>query len=127
MVAAALSAATTALTIAATDPAAAIGRPRLDHAARARYELLRPQVRSAWPLPSPGMPRTGAASSAWHSWRQSLAAYRDALSDAARASCASSLIHMSTNRLLGNLSDERLARALAGDIIARITRPEALP
>ena len=127
MVAAALSAATTALTIAAADPAAAIGRPRLDHAARARYELLRPLVRSAWPLPSPGMPMTGAAIPAWNSWRQSLAAYRDALSDAARASCASSLIHMSTNRLLGNLSDERLARALAGDIIARITRPEALP
>jgi lantibiotic biosynthesis protein len=123
-VAAALSAVSTALTIAAADPAAAIGRPCLDRAARTRYELLRPQARSAWPLPSLGMPIIGAADSAWHSWLKSLAAYRDALNDARRASCASSLIHMSANRLLGSLSDERLARALARDIIARIPRPE---
>lgn len=125
MIAAAHSAATTALTVAAAKPSEAIGRPRLDRAARARYDLLRPQVRAAWPALSTGTPVTAVAGPAWCAWRDSLTVYRDSLSDAQRASCASSLIHMSANRLLGILADEAVARALAADLIGHITRPEA--
>jgi thiopeptide-type bacteriocin biosynthesis protein len=122
IIAAAHSAAMTALTVTAAGPAEAIGRPRLDRAARTRYDLLRPQSRAAWPA---GTPATAAARPAWHAWHESLTAYRDSLEHARRAPCASSLIHMSANRLLGNLADEAIARALAADLIARITRPEA--
>jgi hypothetical protein len=66
------------------------------------------------------MPMMAAARPAWHAWQACLVTYREALSDdAQRARCASSLIHMSANRLLGNLGDEKVARALAADIIAR--------
>jgi lantibiotic biosynthesis protein len=125
MIAAAHCAATTALTVAVASPAAAIGRPHLDRAARTRYELLRPRARAGWLPHSPGTPMTAVPRPAWDAWRESLAAYRDILGDDQRASCASSLIHMSTNRLLGTLDGEAIARALAADIIARTMHPQA--
>jgi alkanesulfonate monooxygenase SsuD/methylene tetrahydromethanopterin reductase-like flavin-dependent oxidoreductase (luciferase family) len=125
-VAAALSAATTVIALTAGGSAEAIGRPRLDRAARTRYGLLRPQARAAWPPPATGVPVTAVTGSAWTAWRESLTAYRDALDESRRASCASSLIHMSANRLLGTLADERIARALAADVLVRTTPLEAL-
>jgi thiopeptide-type bacteriocin biosynthesis protein len=123
MIAAAHCAATTALAVATTDPSAAIGRPRLDRAARHRYDLLRPQARAAWPAFPGDTPVTATAGPAWHAWRESLTGYRDRLGDARRASCASSLIHMSANRLLGNPADETIARALAADLLGRSAHP----
>jgi lantibiotic biosynthesis protein len=123
MIAAAHFAATTALAVATADPSEAIGRPRLDRSARHRSDLLRPQARAAWPAFPADTPVTAAAGPAWHAWRESLTAYRDRLGDARRASCASSLIHMTANRLLGNLADETIARALAADLLARAAHP----
>jgi thiopeptide-type bacteriocin biosynthesis protein len=120
VIAATLAATTTAFTVAPARPAESIGRPRLDRAARTRYDLLRSQARAAWPPFAPEMPIMAAARPAWHAWQACLVTYREALSDETqRARCASSLIHMSANRLLGNLSEEMVARALAADIIAR--------
>lgn len=120
IIAAALAAATTVLTVAPARPAETIGRPRLDRAARTRYDLLRSQARAAWPPFAPDMPMMAAAHPAWRAWQTCLVTYREALGDdAQRARCASSLIHMSANRLLGNPGDEKVARALAADIIAR--------
>jgi thiopeptide-type bacteriocin biosynthesis protein len=124
MIAAACSAAATALTVATAAPHEAIGRSRLDRATRTRYELLRPRARTAWSSLPQGTPVMAAARPAWDAWRESLAAYREALRDGQPASCASSLIHMSANRLLGTLDGEAVARALAADIIAR-THPKA--
>ncbi len=45
--------------------------------------------------------------------------YRDLLPSPRRIDCASSLIHMHANRLLGDNHQERIARALAADLIAR--------
>ncbi|MGH3277517.1 MAG: lantibiotic dehydratase [Trebonia sp.] len=125
IIAAAHSAATIALTVSATSPTKAIGRSRLDRAARVRYEMLRPQARAAWPALAAGTPVVASAAPAWRAWRASLAAYRESLDDAPRASCAFSLTHMSANRLLGDLADEAVARALAADLIARSARPRA--
>lgn len=124
MVMAAHSAATTALTVAA-DPFAAIGRHRLDRTTRASYERLRPRARHAWSANPTGIPIMAAADSDWWAWRDTLTAYHERLDDARRADCASSLIHMSANRLLGSLSDEAVIRALATDLIARTTHAEA--
>lgn len=125
MIAAACAAATTALTIATAAPHEAIGRSTLDRAARARYELLRPRARAAWSSNPQGTLVMAAARPAWDAWRESLAAYRDVLGDGQHASCASSLIHMSANRLLGTRDGETVARALAADIIGRTTLPKA--
>jgi hypothetical protein len=66
------------------------------------------------------MPLMAAAEPAWHDWQARLVTYREVLGDGAQqARCASSLIHMSANRVLGNLADEKVARALAADIVAR--------
>ena len=120
VIAAALAAATTALTVVPGAPAEALGRPRLDRAARTRYDLLRSRARAAWPPFRPGLPVMAAAQPAWHDWQACLVTYRNALSDEPlRARCAGSLIHMSANRLLGNPTDEQVARALAADIVAR--------
>jgi len=123
MIAAAHCAATTALAVATADPHEAIGRLRLNRAARHRYDLLRPQARAAWPAFPADTPVTTAAGPAWHAWRESLTGYRDRLGDDRRASCASSVIHMSANRLLGNLADETIARALAADLLGRAAHP----
>jgi thiopeptide-type bacteriocin biosynthesis protein len=119
MIAASHCAAVTALSVATADPSEAIGRPRMDRAARRRYDLLRSLARAAWPAFPADAPVTAAAGPAWHAWRESLTAYRDRLGDARRGACASSLVHMSANRLLGNLADETIARALAADLLGR--------
>jgi lantibiotic biosynthesis protein len=57
------------------------------------------------------------ADPAWAERDAALAAYRAVLPERMRASCASSVIHMHVNRLLGQADLEPLVRALAGDLL----------
>ncbi len=116
LVIAALSAATIARSVANGDPAALRGH-HLDRAARNRVATLRPQVRltrstdGTSPIPL-------LADPTWSTRRDALTSYRDSLKPAQRPSCASALIHMHANRLLGSTDTERMARALAADLLA---------
>lgn len=119
--AAAMSAAAIATAIADGDPAA-LDRHHLDRVARRRFETVRPQVRAAGrphdaaTLPD-GMP--DAAAKAWAARHTTLTAYRAVLKPAQRATCAAALTHMHANRLLGDAVAERIATALAADLLAR--------
>ena len=115
MVIAALSAATIARTVADEDRAALAGH-HLDRSARRRLAELRPRTRAAARNETTGL-LTPPADTAWTARDAALAAYRNALHPAHRASCASSLIHMHINRLLGGTPLEPLARALAADLL----------
>ncbi|MGH3931303.1 MAG: thiopeptide-type bacteriocin biosynthesis protein [Pseudonocardiaceae bacterium] len=115
LVVAALSAATIARAIADGDLAVLDGR-NVDRAARRRMSALRPLVRTAAETGSTVIPPLRPA---WVDRDSALVDYRDRLHDSRRADCASSLIHMHANRLLGDLDSERLARALAADLLAR--------
>jgi thiopeptide-type bacteriocin biosynthesis protein len=57
----------------------------------------------------------------WEARTATLKAYRDLLPASRWVDCASSLIHMHANRILGDNHQERIARALAVDLIARRT------
>jgi thiopeptide-type bacteriocin biosynthesis protein len=113
LVAVATSAAAIARTVAHGDPAA-LTPYRLERADRRTCARLRPVARAAddAAVPHPDL---------WHARHKTLAAYGDILPVSRRAGCASSLIHMHANRLLGDNHAERLARALAKDLIARKT------
>ncbi|MGH3829066.1 MAG: thiopeptide-type bacteriocin biosynthesis protein [Pseudonocardiaceae bacterium] len=115
LLAAALSAATIARSVADGSRAALDGR-HVDRAARRRLTELRPLARIAAETDSAIIPTTHPA---WVARQAALAAYRDNLPTSRHSDCASSLIHMHANRLLGDLEPERMARALAADIIAR--------
>jgi thiopeptide-type bacteriocin biosynthesis protein len=117
-VAAAISGAAIAGCLADGDPAALDGR-HLDRAARRRFAALRPRTReccadrpgvTALPLP---------VDAAWAERYEALLAYQAAVKPTLRTACASAMIHMHANRLIGDRSTERLARALAADILAR--------
>jgi lantibiotic biosynthesis protein len=118
LVIAALSAADIARTVAAGDSAALHDR-RLDRATRQRLVPLRPQVRAADREPDTPWPILGPADPAWLARENALIAYRDTLKHWQRTACASAVIHMHANRLLGGTPTEPLARALAADLIAR--------
>ncbi|MGH3275738.1 MAG: lantibiotic dehydratase [Streptosporangiaceae bacterium] len=115
LVTAALSAAAIARTVVGGDLAALAGR-NVDRAARRRVCALRPLARTA---AETGSAVTPAARPEWAGRDSALADYRDTLPGARRADCASSLIHMHANRLLGDRDSERVARALAADLLAR--------
>lgn len=115
LVVAALSAAAIARAVADCDLAVLDGR-NVDRAARRRMSELRPLVRTAAETGSTVIPSIRPA---WVDRDAALVDYRDRLRDSRRADCASSLIHMHANRLLGDRDSERLARALAADILAR--------
>lgn len=115
LVVAALSAATIARSVADGDLAVLDGR-NVDRAARRRISELRPPVRTAAEAGSTVIPSIRPA---WVERNSALVDYRDRLRDSRRADCASSLIHMHANRLLDDLNSERIARALAADILAR--------
>jgi thiopeptide-type bacteriocin biosynthesis protein len=115
LVSAALSAAAIARVVANGDRVALDGR-HIDRAARRRSTDLRPLVRLATETDS-GI--IAATHPAWIGLQSALADYRDNLPAVRRPDCASSLIHMHANRLLGDLDTERIARALAADILAR--------
>jgi thiopeptide-type bacteriocin biosynthesis protein len=125
LVTAALSAAAIGCTLADGDPVS-LGRHHLDRDARRRLESVRPAARASG-LPSSaatvpdGVP--GAASAAWEARQRALMAYRDVLEPEQRAACASSLVHMHANRLLGDPAAERIAIALAADVLARTASP----
>ncbi|MFB7675854.1 lantibiotic dehydratase C-terminal domain-containing protein [Kitasatospora purpeofusca] len=92
-------------------PAAA--RPRPTPAAlRRRRETLRPQCRAA------AVPAD--LTDLWSTLLDTLTAYRPLLTDDVAPLCASDLIHMHCNRLLGTDRDhEHLARSLATDLLRR--------
>jgi thiopeptide-type bacteriocin biosynthesis protein len=115
IVIAALSAATIARTVADGDRAALVGH-HLDRGARCRLVELRPRTRAAARNQVSGL-LTPPADKAWTARDAALAAYRNTLHPARRASCASSLIHLHANRLLGGTPLEPLARALAADLL----------
>jgi thiopeptide-type bacteriocin biosynthesis protein len=112
LTAAALTAATIARIVAPNDLSTLHGR-HVDRATRQRLSRLRPHVRAAGSRP-PNLPREP-----WVGLLDTLAAYRDILAPARRASCASSLIHMHANRVLTTADDEPLMRALAADLLSR--------
>nr|MDT0665714.1 hypothetical protein [Micromonospora sp. DSM 115978] len=58
---------------------------------------------------------------AWDGHLHALRAYHDRLPTERRADCASSVIHMHANRLLGDTAQERIARVLATTLLARET------
>ncbi len=121
MVAAAMSAAAIAIAVADGGPSA-LGRHRLDRAARQRLEKVRPQLRAVgasrdFATPPRGIPVDAAGS--WAARHATLTAYRAALKPAQSAACAAALAHMHANRLLGDAVAERIATAMAADLLAR--------
>jgi thiopeptide-type bacteriocin biosynthesis protein len=105
LIAAATAAAAIARTVAGGDMAALDGR-RLDRAAHQRMAAARQDVRA---IAEGVVPYADPALTA--AWLESLAAYRAAVPPPYRARCASSLIHMHQNRLLGDNTIEPLIRA----------------
>jgi thiopeptide-type bacteriocin biosynthesis protein len=112
LLAAALTAATIARTVAASDRGALAGRS-VTRDVRPRLATLRPRARAAAPGPIPY-----ADTSAVTGLHDALVAYRDLLPPARRTACASVLIHMHAIRLLGDAVLEPIARALAADLLA---------
>lgn len=88
---------------------------RLDRADRRIQARIRPQCRALDDATPPHH-------SQWEAQAAALKIYRDLLPSRRRIDCASSLIHMHANRLLGDNHQERIARSLAADLIARDTR-----
>jgi thiopeptide-type bacteriocin biosynthesis protein len=121
LTAAAMSAAAISTAIADGDPAA-LDPHHLDRAARHRYQAVRPWVRAAvrsYDLATlPGDIPAGDAADAWAARHETLTAYRAALEPAQRAASAAALTHMHANRLLGDAVAERIATALAADLLA---------
>jgi hypothetical protein len=60
---------------------------------------------------------TPPVSALWNTREQALAAYRSMLDSADQIQCASSVIHLHVNRLLGDTVPEPLVRALAVDLL----------
>lgn len=116
LIIAALSAAAVARPMTDAYRAALDGR-HVERAARRHMLDLRPQVRAARGQVTVG-PDLGGIRSAWSARHGALVTYRELLDPARRADCASSLIHMHLNRLLGNMRSERMVRALAADLLA---------
>ncbi|KPM55452.1 hypothetical protein ACG83_08895 [Frankia sp. R43] len=117
LVMAALTAATVARALANGDRTA-LGRPRLDRAAHRRLADLRRLVNDAARDGTAALPPSHPA---WDVYLNALHAYHDRLPADRRADCASSVFHMHANRLLGDTAQERLARVLATNLLARET------
>jgi hypothetical protein len=113
-----------AVLAAITDPdqrlvMAALSGRHVDRAARRRLDALRPQVRSAGQADRGRSAFLPPDHPAWLDRQAAFATYRDTLEPAQGPSCASALIHLHANRLLGGTDTEPLARALAADLLAR--------
>jgi lantibiotic biosynthesis protein len=115
IVAAALSAATITQTLADGDRTALAGR-HVDRATRQTLTKLRPRTRAAAST-MPATLTTPPMSALWNTREQALAAYRSVLDPADQVRCASSVIHLHANRLLGDAAPEPLVRALAVDLL----------
>ena len=118
LIMAALSAAAISCAVADGAPDA-LARPDPGRAIHRRVCELRPQLRQA---ADAGSAILSPVRAGWDARHAALSDYRDALHDTQRPRCASSLIHMHANRLLGDGDSERLARALAADFLARQSR-----
>ncbi|MCD0448326.1 lantibiotic dehydratase [Actinocorallia sp. API 0066] len=114
IVIAALSAAAISRALSNGDPATVEGR-HVDRAARRHLTGLRPRTRAA----SGGLaePALEATRSEWVQRETALSTYRDVLPPPRARSCASSLIHMHVNRIIGATGAEPLVRALAADLL----------
>ncbi|MCD0449106.1 lantibiotic dehydratase [Actinocorallia sp. API 0066] len=121
VVAAALSAAAITTAIADGDPAA-LDRHHLDRTARRRFQSLRAAVRAAGRQHDGTMPPdtvwAGSATDLWTARHTALTAYRAAVRPTQRPTGAGALTHMHANRLLGDADAERIATALAADLLA---------
>jgi thiopeptide-type bacteriocin biosynthesis protein len=95
---------------------AALAGRHVDRAGHRRLAGLRPRTRTAASTSHAGLVMT-PADPVWAGRDAALAAYRAALPGQRRASCASSVIHMHVNRLLGQADLEPLVRALAADLL----------
>ena len=118
LIMAALSAAAISCAVADGAPEA-LARPDPGRVIHRRVCELRLQLRQAADADSAVLSPVRAG---WDARHAALSGYRDALHDTQRPHCASSLIHMHANRLLGDGDSERLARALAADFLARQLR-----
>jgi lantibiotic biosynthesis protein len=116
LVLAALSAVALARELADGDPDA-VGRPRLDRAARRQVNDLRAIASSG-----PAALLEDNAQQAWDHRGRAAAVYRSVLPAARRAECISSVIHMHANRMGLGHDEERVARALAAQLQGRATR-----
>lgn len=117
VIAAAMSAAAIADQVADRDPAALTGR-HLDRDTRQRFTAMRAHTRDLW-IRETTTSRSWPADGDWWTARsEALLAYQDAVKPTLRTACASSIIHMHANRLLGDHNAERLTRALAADLLA---------
>ncbi|WP_460701876.1 lantibiotic dehydratase [Myceligenerans halotolerans] len=116
LVTAALTAAAVGRSVATGNGLEAVGRHQLDRGARRQVHRLVKAAREQ--QQDHGRP-TGAAEPTWRAWSKSLETYRDLVPPARRADCASSLIHMHANRLLGSNDAERLARVVAAQLLAQ--------
>jgi lantibiotic biosynthesis protein len=118
----ALSAAAITVVLAGGDPAA-LPRHHLDRPARQQFEALRAKVRTVGrakdPAIFPGAILPQHAEDAWTARHTTLTAYRTKLQPAQCPACAGALAHMHANRLLGDATAERIAAALAADLLAR--------
>ncbi|MDQ1294990.1 MAG: lantibiotic biosynthesis protein [Actinomycetota bacterium] len=112
-------AATTAVTVARLlaggDPAA-LGRPHLDKTAHRRLAGLRQVVDET---ACDDACTFIALSATREKYVDALLAYHDRLPVDRRADCASSVIHMHSNRLLADTALERMVRVLATGVLAR--------
>ncbi len=113
---AALSAATITRTLANGDRKALAGH-HVDRDTRRKMADLRPLTRAAATLTPSGPATTPSTGQAWAAREQALTAYRSVLRPDQLISCASSLIHMHVNRMLGAAVPEPLIRALAVDLL----------
>ena len=105
----------------ADDALVALAGRRLDRDARRRLLDLRPTVRAARDRLATG-PDVDGIGPAWIARHDALTAYRSALDPALAPGCASSVIHMHVNRLLGDRRHESTVRALAADLLATLHR-----
>jgi thiopeptide-type bacteriocin biosynthesis protein len=111
---AALSAATIARSTGAGQ--AALAGRHVGRADRHRIDRLRPRTRAAAATCHAGLAMS-LANQEWAERDAALAAYHAALPAQRRVPCASSLVHMHVNRLLGQADLEPLVRALAADLL----------
>ena len=103
--------------VVATDQQRALHGRQLTADERRVRETLRPRLRTAAAEPEALIAAPLAAT--WHDRHKALAAYHAALPDSAQSSlCASDLVHMHANRLLGlDPAAERITRSLATDLL----------
>ncbi|MEU8827251.1 lantibiotic dehydratase [Streptomyces sp. NPDC048636] len=113
--AAAVTAAETARTLAPEQARSALNPGRLTRDQRRHRDALRPHLADE---PHPLLPADLAAARAEH--RAALIAYRDAVPPRFTARCASDVIHMHANRMLSiDPGVERIMRTLAADLLHR--------